>query len=192
MDTVSTVPWWYVAALAGGFTLLGALVTFSATTFTAKQKNKLDDYRRFEGDIIQAYIDIEKALSMLHSHAGGTTGQDVKRTWRAISDIQRHERRLELIAPPEIEEIVKKVSGCAWRLNPLHPSVQDLSRPDASDAMGELVQLVQQDLRWTIRKSLRVGFSKRAIEQRKKEARDEKRAERDWKQYEGEQRKPVL
>ena len=38
--TVSTVPWYYVALLAGGFTVLGALVSFVGIVYTSRRKTR--------------------------------------------------------------------------------------------------------------------------------------------------------
>lgn len=49
--TTAAAPWWYVAALAGGFTILGSVVTLFSTWRSDKRKFRRDAQHRWEGEI---------------------------------------------------------------------------------------------------------------------------------------------
>jgi hypothetical protein len=51
MDTTSTAPWWYVAALAGGFTILGGLISLLASFLSDKRRLNHDDAHRYDDDL---------------------------------------------------------------------------------------------------------------------------------------------
>ncbi len=105
--STSTAPWWYVAALAGGFTLLGALVSLTAAWLIARRKNKLDDLRRFDEDIIAAYIRLDEISNVLHYNAGGDEEKERETYWDIYREVLRIETGIELIAPPEVVRVVR-------------------------------------------------------------------------------------
>ncbi len=150
--TTSTAPWWYVAALAGGFTLLGALVSLTAAWLIARRKNKLDDLRRFDEDIITAYIRLDELSDVLHNNAGGDEDKERVTYWDVYREVLRIETRIELIAPPEVVRIVSHVAAVVRDMEPTRAPLQDrhvLGMPELVDDL--------HDLRRVIRSKLRVG-----------------------------------
>ena len=54
VDTTATAPWWYVAALAGGFTILGGLITLAGGYLSDRRKAEREDTQRWDRDIREA------------------------------------------------------------------------------------------------------------------------------------------
>ena len=69
--TISTAPWWYVAALAGGFTILGGFITLIGSYFSDKRRFKLEDLRHWDDAIVEVAVDLyviaEKMAGSEHS-----------------------------------------------------------------------------------------------------------------------------
>ena len=60
--TTVSAPWWYVAALAGGFTVLGGLISFFSNYFTKSRELRRADDARWDNDILDGSC---KLLSLL-------------------------------------------------------------------------------------------------------------------------------
>ncbi len=146
-DTTSTVPWWYVAALAGGFTLLGVLVSLLASWGIAKRKNRLDDHRRFDGDLIQAYIDLDHITDILHNNAGGDPIKEEKVYWKTYKRVIAIVTRLELIASPRVYGIAQEMQGVVMHMRPSNTRADGPGMPDLVDSLEELRQVLRKELR---------------------------------------------
>jgi hypothetical protein len=153
MSTTASVPWWYVASLAGGFTLLGAMVSLTAAWLISRRKNKLDDSRRFDEDIITSYVRLDELADVLHENAGGDPEEEKEIYWDTYREVLRINAKLELLAPSRIIRIVSHIAQVVFEMEP-----ERSNRPGAEKLMSmpELVDDLKE-LRKEIRRTLRVG-----------------------------------
>lgn len=150
MGTAATVPWWYVAALAGTFTVLGASLSVATTWVVARRKNRLDDSRRFDEDIIATYIRLDEICDVLHNNAGGDAQKERATYWSIWRELVRIKSRMALIATPEIVQLTSDITRIVAQMEPSR------SRQEGSEGMPELVDSLDE-LRRVIRKTLRIG-----------------------------------
>lgn len=148
--TSAAVPWWYVAGLAGLFTLVGVLASQFSSWLLARRKNKLDDVRRFEGDIISAYIRLDEIADILHYNAGGDPGQEKETYWEVYREVLRIVTRLSLIASPRVYGLARHYQSVVSDMEP------SKSRGPSRMSMPELVEDLDE-LRKVMRQELRVG-----------------------------------
>lgn len=147
--TTAAVPWWFVAALAGGFTLLGAILAQAGSYLIAGRKNSLDDARRFDADIIETYVQLSDATDIVHNNAGGDLDVERKVFWDLVPPVTASVQRLELIGSQELYRIAER-----FRIAFLHMAPGD---------SGDMIPLVDtlEKLREQIRKDLRIGAGER-------------------------------
>lgn len=145
VEPTTAVPWWYVAALAGGFTLLGAILAQAGSYLIAGRKNRLDDARRFDADIIETYIQFSNATDVVHNNAGGNPDEEHKIFWDLVPPVTASVQRLQLIGSRDLFRIAER-----FRIAFLHM---------APGKAGDMIPLVDalEELREQIRKDLRIG-----------------------------------
>lgn len=145
VEPTTAVPWWYVAALAGGFTLLGAFLAQAGSYLIAGRKNRLDDARRFDADIIEIYVQFSNATDVVHYNAGGDPDEERKIFWDLVLPVTASVQRLELIGSRDLYRIAERFRIAFLRMAP-------------GDA-GDMIPLVDalEELRVQIRKDLRIG-----------------------------------
>jgi len=55
-DTTATAPWWYIAALAGVFTILGGLISFFSNYFVKDKELERADAARWDNQILDGCL----------------------------------------------------------------------------------------------------------------------------------------
>ncbi|WP_350280483.1 hypothetical protein [Kribbella sp. HUAS MG21] len=146
LATTANVPWWWVAALAGAFTILGVLLTLTTNLLVARSKNKLDDYRRFEPDIIGIYIQFDQFVDTIHNNAGGDPEEEKRIYWDTYRATVKNVTRLQLIASQQVVEIAREFQHLMWRFAPGFPDA-DHPMPELVDTLQELRQVLRRELR---------------------------------------------
>lgn len=142
------VPWWYVAALAGGFTLLGALISMATAGFIARRNNKLADLRRFEDEIVAAYVRLDQLADVLHNNAGGDVDAERETFWATYREVLQIRAKMEVIASPEIYSLVDRICEVVSQMRP-HDAVSGRQEgmPELVEALRELLLAVRRRLR---------------------------------------------
>lgn len=149
LETTAAVPWWYVAALAGGFTILGAILAQAGSYLIAGRKNRLDDSRRFDADIVEIFVQFSDATDTVHNNAGGNAGEEYKIFWDLVPPVTASVQRIELIGSRELYRIAER-----FRIAFIHMA------PGGAQDMIPLVDTLEE-LRAQIRKDLRIDASSR-------------------------------
>ena len=152
VSTTATVPWWYVAALAGGFTIFGAVVTLTGLLITSRRKNRLDDSRRFDADVIEGYVTLDRAVHVMHNNLGETK-EDNDAWWDTYREVIHLVAKLQLITSPEIAGIAEHMR---IMMGSMAPQIGD------AHVMPELVESLEE-LRHTIRAKLRIAKPRKDI-----------------------------
>jgi hypothetical protein len=176
-STTATVPWWYVAALAGGFTIFGALLTLTGLLITARRKNRLDDSRRFDTEVIAAWVTMDKAVDVMHNNLGETQ-EDNDAWWDTYRAVISTVAKLQLITSSDIYSIAERMRILMVNMAP---------KIGEAYVMPELVVSLDE-LRMAIRARLRIEekpkvfhpepHGLRAVQWRIEERLEERRAKR--------------
>jgi hypothetical protein len=147
-QTTSTdVEWWWLAVLAGAFTILGVIITLVATWLVARRKNNLDDLRRFEPAVIDIYVELDEFVDTIHNNAGGNPDEEKQIYWDTFRATVRAVTRLELLTSERVYRVARDFQRLMVRFAPGF---------DSSDyPMAELVERIEE-LRQVIRKELRI------------------------------------
>jgi hypothetical protein len=61
--TTTTAPWWYVAALAGAFTILGGVITLTGGYFSDRRKLRREDDRRWDDNLRMAASEYVESIA---------------------------------------------------------------------------------------------------------------------------------
>jgi hypothetical protein len=156
-ETSTAAPWWYVGVLAGGFTILGGIVSVFSSWIIASRKNALDDSRRFESDVIAAYIRLDEIADILHNNAGGDRENERKVYWHAYREVLTITTKLDLIASEDIRKIAHRFNIYVSEMRPLSAGESG----EAGYTMPEIVEFLEK-LRLQIRRELRINKSHRS------------------------------
>ena len=93
VDTTATAPWWYVAALAGGFTILGGLITLAGGYLSDRRKAEREDTQRWDRDIREASARVPGGMREVQEYdlpdgscpaASPPPGDEVERTVASV------------------------------------------------------------------------------------------------------------
>jgi len=141
MTTTTTAPWWYVATLAGGFTILGTLLSFLTSWITSRRKNILDDFRRFEPDIVATYVQFDEFAEILHNNAGGDPKEESATYWRIYQDVVAMTTKLELIASEAVYKAARKFMKATQK------GPDDYDMPGIVQSLEELRRVIRHELR---------------------------------------------
>jgi hypothetical protein len=151
--TTATAPWWYVAVLAGGFTILGGLLSLTFTYFSDRRKLRREDQRRWDDKIVQLSARVQSICGylleqLLNDDSSLTRSSlDYRKQTDELRDIGRE---FSLIAPKRISRTIFYVLEAsrafvdAWVLH------------EELDGVTKAVLKAQNDFLGAVRTALRV------------------------------------
>jgi len=133
--------------------ILGGLIAYFSTWAASRAKEKLEDRRRFEPEIIELYETIDKAVGDLHEMqpADEDDPEDVERElnyWiEHYVKITKASIRLQVIAPESIYKIAWHIRSDAIRMRPDRPGGPDFTMPELVEGSEHLRLALRKELR---------------------------------------------
>lgn len=148
--TQDTSPWWVPIATLG----IGSVGTYFFSHVREGRALKIEDKRRFEQDILDQCVAIDRAVTDIHENNnddyddpehGNAYNQAY---YTAFFALQKAQDRLSLIGPRKIAEIASRARVAAFKLGPHYPGKDN-------DTMTELHECTVA-LRGETRRYLRI------------------------------------